>query len=164
MLETSEWIYLDLKKTGCTFLRQKLKDIFSDDIFIHTKKHSPQIHKTNIPKILTIRNPYEYYLSLWFYGLDQKGGFFETVKRYRPDNLQKFYGKRTKDNFSYFLDYVLSISNEDYVKGVNNLYWFSLARYKTLQQVFPLFNKYGKNLLDSKLQKFLDIFLIIFIK
>ena len=40
MLETSDWIYLDLKKTGFTFLRKKLKNIFSEDIFIHTKKYS----------------------------------------------------------------------------------------------------------------------------
>lgn len=75
MLSTSEWIYLDLEKSGCTFLRAALQRLFAPECFVNMRKHSLMSHEVGLPKIMTIRHPCEYYFSLWRYGLDGHGGF-----------------------------------------------------------------------------------------
>ena len=55
MLQTKKWIYLDLEKTGCTFFREILLKIYSDNIFDEKNKHAPQKNFTTVPKIITIR-------------------------------------------------------------------------------------------------------------
>ena len=52
MLETNSWIYLDLEKTGCTFLRSKLIGLFTDSEFINSEKHMIQNFKSSKIKIL----------------------------------------------------------------------------------------------------------------
>ena len=58
MLETNSWIYLDLEKTGCTFLRSKLIGLFPDSEFTNTEKHMIQNFKSSRIKILTIRDSF----------------------------------------------------------------------------------------------------------
>lgn len=110
MLLTKNWIYLDLQKTGCTFLRENLLEIFPKNIFVQTAKHSVPEINLNIPKIITIRDPEKYYFSLWSYGIDQKGGLYEAIKIYFPEKLDRFYINKSKDCFSHFLDFVLNCS------------------------------------------------------
>lgn len=108
MLSTTEWIYLDLEKSGCTFLRAILQQLFEPDCFVEKGKHSLMIHKVDLPKIMTIRNPYEYYFSLWRYGLDRRGGFFQMVSSLFPDLSTKMYGNPTPTAFGCFLDFALN--------------------------------------------------------
>ena len=108
MLKTRDWIYLDLEKTGRTFIRDKFLKIFSEDFFEEKTKHSLQEYKLTIPKIISIRDPVSYYFSLWSYGIDHKGGFFDLIKLFYPEKLSIFYSKRNKECFSYFLDFVLN--------------------------------------------------------
>tara|TARA_Y200000002_G_C22684787_1_gene665542 strand:- start:1937 stop:2812 length:876 start_codon:yes stop_codon:yes gene_type:complete len=111
MLKTKKWIYLDLEKTGCTFLREKFFKIYSDEIFEEKDKHSPQKVFTLVPKIITIREPESYYFSLWSYGLDKKGGFYNLMKLFYPEKISILYEYKTRDSFSYFLDFALNISS-----------------------------------------------------
>ena len=80
MLKTKNWIYLDLEKTGCTFIRDKLLKLYPEKFFEENKKHSLQLNKVDVPKIITIREPESYYFSLWSYGIDGRGGFFDLIK------------------------------------------------------------------------------------
>ena len=111
MLKTKNWIYLDLEKTGCTFVREKLLKIYSSENFDEKNKHSPQKVFTTLPKIITIREPELYYFSLWSYGLDQKGGFYNLMKLYYPEKISLIYEYKTRDSFSYFLDFALNMSS-----------------------------------------------------
>ena len=88
-----------LEKTGCTFLRSKLLSIYPEKIFEEKTKHSLQVNRVSSPKIITIREPEAYYFSLWSYGIDHKGGFFNLIKLYYPEKLNIFYGEKTKDCF-----------------------------------------------------------------
>ncbi len=107
MLETNNWIYLDLEKTGCTFLRNKLLKICKDSQFINSEIHSIQKVKTSKPKIITIRDPYNYYLSLWSYGLDKLGGFYNIIANQYPSLSKSFYKERSSLCFHNFLDFSL---------------------------------------------------------
>ena len=108
MLETNSWIYLDLEKTGCTFLRSKLIGLFPDSEFTNTEKHMIQNFKSSRIKILTIRDPFNYYFSLWSYGLEKRGGFYHQINRINPSVCQKFYGKKNIYSFESFLDFALN--------------------------------------------------------
>ena len=102
MLETSKWIYLDLEKTGSTFLRKKLLDIYPISEFLITKKHLPQTKKSTKIKLITIRDPFNYYFSLWSYGLERKGGVYYNLLRRNLVLCENIYKDKTKKflNFS----------------------------------------------------------------
>ena len=108
MLSTSEWIYLDLEKSGCTFLRAALQRLFAPECFVNMRKHSLMSHEVGLPKIMTIRHPCEYYFSLWRYGLDGHGGFFDQLSSLFPDLSRKMYEEETPEAFGCFLDFVLN--------------------------------------------------------
>ena len=108
MLSTSKWIYLDLEKSGCTFLRAALQQLFAPECFVNTSKHSLVSCEVDLPRIMTIRHPCEYYFSLWRYGLDGRGGFFAQLSSLFPDLSQKIYSEKTSVAFGCFLDFVLN--------------------------------------------------------
>lgn len=110
MLATKDWIYLDLEKTGCTFLRQVLIEIYGANEFTCSEQHKPQTFKSSLPKILTIRQPTEYYFSLWSYGLDKQGGFYKKISTHYPDYGKKMFKDRSNESFSWFLDFALNTS------------------------------------------------------
>lgn len=108
MLRTADWTYLDLEKSGCSFLTSKLRRICKDAIFIKEKKNSrPKVVDQN-PKILTIQQPFLWYFSLWSSGLDGDGKFFRSFSKQYPSVARIAYGSKSRDSFSYFLDFTLS--------------------------------------------------------
>ena len=107
MLATDSWIYLDLQKTGCTFMRKKLLEIFPNESYIEEKKHKVQSEYSDLPKIITIRDPYQYYFSLWRYGLEKRGGFYKRINTISKKLSDEMYNTPSKKSFSRFLDYVL---------------------------------------------------------
>ena len=108
MLSTTEWIYLDLEKSGCTFLRAALQQLFAPECFVNTRKHSLMSCEVALPKIMTIRQPCEYYFSLWRYGLDGRGGIFSQLSSLFPGLSRKMYEEKTPEAFGCFLDFVLN--------------------------------------------------------
>ena len=110
MLSTSDWIYLDLEKSGCTFMRAILQELYASDCFVEARKHSLMLNEVVLPKIMTIRCPHEYYFSLWRYGLDGRGGFFQRISRLFPGLSRKMYEDGTPESFGRFLDFVLNSS------------------------------------------------------
>jgi hypothetical protein len=83
MLSYDSFIYLDLEKTGCTFLRETLKVICASRP-VQDIKHLPLQALPAVPRIMTIRHPLNYYVSLWKYGLDGRGGFYEACRSSHP--------------------------------------------------------------------------------
>lgn len=108
MLRTADWTYLDLEKSGCSFLTRKLRRICKDASFIKEKKHSRPKAVDQNPRILTVRQPFLWYFSLWSYGLDGNGKFFRSFSKQYPSIARLAYGSKSKDSFSYFLDFTLS--------------------------------------------------------
>ena len=159
MLATKSWIYLDLEKTGCTTLRSVLLKLYPENLFIEKRKHSLQLKRNNLPKIITVRDPYKYYFSLWRYGLDQKGGIYNQLKKNYPNLAKILYENASKEAFSKFLDYVLH-SPTRYV-APHRFDWlpFSLDLYtsRILSMIVPIqsrlsfLNKLGTDLPSSKI-------------
>ena len=119
MLINNDWIYLSIQKTGSTFLSKKLIEIYGEKAFSKDRKHGIQKKTTAKPKIITIRDPFEYYFSLWSYGLDGKGGFGNKLRISNPSLAEKIYSDRTKSCFSHFLDLVLSFPGRNSQREVD---------------------------------------------
>lgn len=107
MLATRSWVYLDLEKSGSTFMRNILQSLFPLDEFTETKKHRLMKTEPCVPKLMTIRDPHEYYFSLWSYGLQKKGGFYNRVSTETPLLSDKMYEEDRLECYIAFLDYAL---------------------------------------------------------
>jgi hypothetical protein len=64
---------------------------------------------SDLPTLMTIREPVSYYFSLWSYGLDGRGGFFSIASHFHPDRARRMYKSATPECFSWFLDYALNM-------------------------------------------------------
>jgi hypothetical protein len=106
MLEFTDFIYLDLEKTGCTFLREALAACCTDKP-VRDAKHAPLEALPAKPRIMTIRNPLNYFLSLWKYGLDGRGGFYGAYHESHP----QAYADRSPRSFRSFLNLALAAGN-----------------------------------------------------
>jgi len=100
MLITDKLVYFELPKTGCTHTRGILKNIPNDYI------KTIGIHNTydSVPgtilgdfksktKVGNIRNPWDWYVSLWAYGCMKKGGLYFRVTQ--NPNIFSFAGLKS---------------------------------------------------------------------
>ena len=94
MFENDEFIYVQMHKTGCTHITSILSDFLGGEQtsgHMDLGKHNPVTPNQLKDKklfISSIRNPWEWYLSLWTYGVQGNGklmlrltqrNFFRTV-------------------------------------------------------------------------------------
>ena len=87
-------IFLELHKTGCTHIRKLLHDLVPGKACgKHNQLSREQL--SNGKKIIgSVRNPWDWYVSLWAYGCDQKGAIYSKVTR---KSRIKFRGNGWKD-------------------------------------------------------------------
>jgi hypothetical protein len=76
-------VYLELQKTGSTHIRRILKDLIGGRIIgKHNQIESKQFISGR--SILgSIRDPWEWYISLWAFGCDKKGALYKNLTRQR---------------------------------------------------------------------------------
>lgn len=106
MIQSDNWIYLHLQKTGGTFIESKLLEIFRGSSALEVlRKHHREV--SIVPgrlRMMNIRDPINYYFSLWSYGLDSQGGFFRRLSRRLPaERLKAIYGGATIKAFDSFI-------------------------------------------------------------
>lgn len=81
MFLAEDLVFLELHKTGCTHIRDTLKALIPGEF---SGKHNqvPRILLTPNTKTLgSIRNPWDWYVSLWAYGCGQKGSIYSKSTR-----------------------------------------------------------------------------------
>ena len=88
MLITDHLLYIELHKTGSTFTKNILFELFSPNATLHGN-HNPyyKIEPTILGdfeakiKVGNIRNPWDWYISLWAYGCMKKGGAYHRLTK-----------------------------------------------------------------------------------
>jgi len=89
---------------------------------------------------MTIRDPYDYYFSLWRYGLDGKGGVYENLTAFFPRLSSRIYGEVSPEAFSAFLDFVLNSPTR--YPSVSRVSWlpfgFDLYSTRILSMIVPV--------------------------
>lgn len=104
MIEYEQLAYMDLQKTGSTFVRQFLKQCCTDKL-VRLKPHGvagPNFNP-NCYYFITIRDTRALYSSLYRYGLTKKGGFFNKMSKARKLDQYK--------SFETFVRYCLDEKN-----------------------------------------------------
>ena len=116
MLIGENFIYFALQKTGCTYTMNILKNIPSINL-IECRKHGnyddiPENFRTNLDsmiKIGNIRNPWEWYVSLWAYGCLKKGGFRERIFNESKNNEKWNYLYSNQNNPVLFREWLSEV-------------------------------------------------------
>ncbi|HEY5049172.1 MAG TPA: sulfotransferase family 2 domain-containing protein [Rhizomicrobium sp.] len=115
MYEFDTFAFLDVQKTGSTFIISVLKK-FCTEKTIRKEKHAGFESDFDPDKFyfISVRNPIDQYLSLYSYGCSSKGKLFLRMQK---NDLSHFYDK-TWNGFSAWLDFMLDSENAPLLKGV----------------------------------------------
>jgi hypothetical protein len=126
MDDYGKFCYLDVQKTGSTFISRFLRNC-SLIPELKTEKHgvvrergiknvfgvlgSAGFHRDDTFYFNSVRNPFSYYASLYNYGCDKRGGVYLGLKKAGKD---EFYDG-TRDGFHGWLDFVMTPENATFV-------------------------------------------------
>jgi len=93
--------YLTLQKSGCSFTSRVLDTITQS-------RHNQTYHRTNpvfnpdVVYMINVRNPWDYYVSLWTYNLKTNGPDLKSALQYNGSGKEKYSNPKERfDNFLY---------------------------------------------------------------
>jgi len=90
MFKSKELIYIQLQKTGCTHIASLLSKLFEGKIIGSHNAATPKLIKSGRFFISSIRNPWDWYLSLWTFGCQGRGSLWRHLaKRANPLQVLK---------------------------------------------------------------------------
>jgi len=87
-------VYVELHKTGCTHIRNLLKQLLGGEFVGKHNQATADLFREGRFFLGSIRDPWEWYTSLWAYGCDSKGAVFHEVTK----NKQSIRGLGWKTN------------------------------------------------------------------
>ena len=123
MIEYDKFIYLDVYKTGSTYVVALLKRLVEGEP-IRATRHAPLTKgrpfnwKQGKYAFATVRNPWDWYVSMWAYSIQQPNVlFFRDVRRVlaAEDARRLFDPENPKDSFALWLT---SLSDPKFLKEV----------------------------------------------
>ncbi|MEN0003910.1 MAG: hypothetical protein AAF798_07190 [Bacteroidota bacterium] len=127
MLIADDFIYIALHKTGSTYVESILKKISSKACMVYEKHssyaHLPEELQQNFEskiKIGNIRNPWDWYVSLWAYGC-QKGGIF--AQRLMNTSARTIYRAQNETNHQNRFGHDVALWRELYSDPLNREYF-----------------------------------------
>lgn len=77
--------FIELHKTGCTHIRQLLRELVGGEFVGKHNQAGPELFGGDRLLLGSIRNPWDWYISLWAYGCDGKGFIYRSTT---PDRLR----------------------------------------------------------------------------
>ncbi len=106
MIEYGRFIYLDVQRTGSTHVIALLEQVCEEPLVLR-RRHGPiskrPLHLLRPHKLTfaTVRNPWDWYVSLWSFGAGKKSAMRRWLRASLPRNeVQAFYD--TRDPFASF--------------------------------------------------------------
>lgn len=136
MHDFGKFTYLDLHKTGSSYVSQFLKNCcILDQIKFSKHDWIKEDYRSDCFYFITIRHPQELWSSLYRYGLDCKGDVFNRLKQF---NMLHHY-----KSFDTFLNFCLDEKNAsllgyDYNSEISNHIGFMSFRFLKLSLQFPM--------------------------
>lgn len=102
MFICDELIYIQMQKTGCSHIALLLSKLFEGEtIGSHNSASLEQLKSTNY-FISSIRNPWDWYLSLWTFGVQGRGGFMHHLTKRELHKSFRSFLKNPKKNYQVF--------------------------------------------------------------
>lgn len=79
MFVSDKIVFMELQKTGCTHIRNLLKEIVGGKFVERHIQADPRLFTDGRFFLGSVRDPWEWHVSLWAYGCDTRGDFFSNV-------------------------------------------------------------------------------------
>jgi hypothetical protein len=79
MFVSDRLVFVELQKTGCTHIRNLLKDLIGGQFVERHIQADPRLFVEGRSFLGSIRDPWEWHVSLWAYSCDHQGDFFDNV-------------------------------------------------------------------------------------
>lgn len=79
MFVSDKIVFMELQKTGCTHIRNLLKELVGGEFIERHIQADPRLFGNGRYFLGSVRNPWDWHVSLWAYGCDNKGDFFGNV-------------------------------------------------------------------------------------
>ncbi len=79
MFVSDRIVFMELQKTGCTHIRNLLKEIVGGRFVERHIQADPQLFTDGRYFLGSVRDPWDWHVSLWAYGCDNKGDFHSNV-------------------------------------------------------------------------------------
>jgi len=111
MFKTKELIYIQMQKTASTHIALLLSKIFDGE---QIGKHNPATKEEILSGryfLSSIRNPWDWYLSLWTFGVQGKGGLRYRLTNKNISNIIKQTIDNPKENFKQLITELLKNTN-----------------------------------------------------
>ena len=79
MYISDQVIFIELHKTASSHIKKILLETLNGESVGKHNQLTPELVARNVLFLGSVRNPYDWYLSLWGYGCDGKGGVYSEV-------------------------------------------------------------------------------------
>lgn len=81
MFVSDKLVFMELHKTGCTHIRGLLRELVGGEFVGKHNQADPGLFTGQRVFLGSVRDPWDWYVSLWAYGCDRKGLVFGNVTR-----------------------------------------------------------------------------------
>lgn len=81
MFVSDRIVFLELQKTGCTHIRNLLEELVGGELVGKHNQAGPDLFSGDRFFLGSVRDPWDWYISLWAYGCDRKGTVFGNVTK-----------------------------------------------------------------------------------
>jgi hypothetical protein len=81
-------VFVELQKTATTHIKHILLEALDGESVGKHNQLTPELVARTATFLGSVRNPYDWYLSLWGYGCDSKGGVFHRTTRMTDSSLR----------------------------------------------------------------------------
>ena len=88
MFVSEKVIFVELHKTGCTHIRNALKELLGGEFVGKHNQVSSDLFTKGKIFLGSIQDPWEWYISLWAFGCDNQGGIFNRVTKSKGFNFR----------------------------------------------------------------------------
>ncbi len=79
MFVSDKIVFVELQKTGCTHIRNLLKELVGGNFIERHNQADPALFSGQRTFLGSIRDPWDWHVSLWAYCCDGRGDFFSNV-------------------------------------------------------------------------------------
>jgi hypothetical protein len=81
MFVSDRIVFLELQKTGCTHIRNLLKELVGGELVGKHNQAGPDLFSGDRFFLGSVRDPWDWYISLWAFGCDHRGAVFGNVTK-----------------------------------------------------------------------------------